>query len=119
MRRLAAFLFIGVLLGSALPAPAQRNRDREDPNVRSLQGTVRDPGGKLLEGAVVQLKNTKTLQVRSFITQQDGNYHFHGLGTNVDYEVKADHNGLSSDVRRLSSFDTRTKAVINLTVDKK
>ena len=29
--------------------------------------------------AVVQLKNTKTLQIRSFITQGDGNYHFTGL----------------------------------------
>ncbi len=119
MKPLAAWLAFGFLLAACLPVCAQRGREREDPNVRSLQGVVRDGAGAPVEGAVVQLKNLKTLQVRSFITQRDGSYHFHGLNTNVDYEVKADHDGASSDVRRLSSFDTRTRAVINLTVDKR
>ncbi|MCZ2079575.1 MAG: carboxypeptidase-like regulatory domain-containing protein [Bryobacterales bacterium] len=97
---------------------AQRDRSK-DPNVRSVEGTVTNSSGAQIEGAVVQLKNTKTLQVRSFITQADGNYHFHGLSTNVDYELKADHQGASSSVKTLSSFDSRAKAVINLKVESK
>jgi hypothetical protein len=72
-----------------------------------------------VSGAVVQLKDTKTLQVRSFITQQDGAYHFAGLSTNVDYELKAEHEGASSGTKTLSVFDGRKNASINLKLDKK
>ena len=53
-------------------------------------------GDNAVVGAVVQLKDTKTLQIRSFITQDKGEYHFAGLSTNIDYELKADHDGASS-----------------------
>ena len=66
---------------------------------------------------MVQLKNTKTLQVRSFITQREGAYYFHGLSLDVDYELKAEFKGLSSPVRRLSVFDSRKKAVVNLKLE--
>lgn len=95
----------------------QRGKEREDPNVRSVQGVVRSASGALVEGAVVQLKNTKTLQVRSFISGRDGAYHFYGLSTNIDYELKAEHQGASSPVRTLSVFDSRKKAVINLKLE--
>lgn len=86
----------------------------EDANVRSVEGVVESAQGGLVDGAVVQLKNTKTLQVRSFITQREGAYYFHGLSLDVDYELKAEFKGLSSPVRRLSVFDSRKKAVVNL-----
>jgi hypothetical protein len=56
----------------------------------------------------------KTLQVTSFITPADGKYGFHNLSSNIDYEVRADFNELSSDKRSLSVFDSRLDAVINL-----
>jgi hypothetical protein len=67
-----------------------------------------------VNGAVVQLKNTKTLQIRSFITRDNGAYYFHGLSTDVDYEIRADFDGASSAARTLSSFDTRKQPVVNL-----
>jgi hypothetical protein len=100
-------------------ASGQQSRKGDEPNVRSVEGTVTNAAGQAVEGAVVQMKNTKTLQVRSFITQQDGGYHFHGLSTNADYEFKADHNGATSGSKTLSSFDSRTKAVINLKLEDK
>ena len=98
---------------------AQRGKEREDPNVRSVQGAVFDQNERLVEGAIVQLKNAKTLQVRSFVTRKDGTYYFHGLSANIDYELKADHEGASSSVRTLSVFDSRKKAVINLKLESK
>jgi hypothetical protein len=104
----------------AKPPPFFKNdKNKEDPNIRSLQGTVKDDAENALEGAVVKLKNVKTLQVRSFITKPDGTYAFGGLSTNTDYEVKADHNGLSSDTRTLSVFDARKVAIINLKIEPK
>ncbi len=97
----------------------QRGKEREDPNVRSVQGAVLNQGERVVEGAIVQLKNTKTLQVRSFVTREDGTYYFHGLSTNIDYELKAEYQGASSPVRTLSVFDSRKKAVINLKLESK
>ena len=120
MKSRSIFASILLLLVSAGAAsPFDKKKDREDAGMRSVQGVVRDEGDGVVEGAVVQLKNTKTLQVRSFITQQDGNFLFHGLSTNIDYELKAGRGGVSSAVKRLSAFDSRTKAVINLKLEKK
>jgi len=99
--------------------PAQRNKDKDDPTVRSLQGQVVDPDDKPATGAVVQLKDTRTLQVRSFITQANGEYRFSGLRADTDYEVKADYNGMTSDNKRLSNFDNRKIATVNLKLNKK
>jgi hypothetical protein len=112
-----------VMIGFALLAMASglmaQKKDKSDPNVRSVQGTVRSAEDAPIEGAVVQLKDTKSLQVRSFITRSDGNYHFQGLNPNVDYELKAEYQGQSSDTKTLSVFDSRTKAVIHLRISKK
>lgn len=91
----------------------------EDAKTRSLTGTVKDDKDNAVDGAIVQLKDTKSLQVRSFITKEDGTYHFHGLSTDVDYQVKADRQGSSSGVRTLSVFDSRKSAIINLKLEPK
>jgi hypothetical protein len=119
MRR--AFVYGLIFLGLAATAKAfQSKKERaEEAQMRSVEGVVRNQAGNQVEGAVVQLKNTKTLQVRSFITKADGTYYFHGLSRNIDYELKADHRGTTSDSKTLSVFDDRKKAVINLTLDQK
>jgi hypothetical protein len=86
---------------------------------RSVQGTVTAADDSPVSGAVVQLKNTKTLQVRSFITQEDGMYHFYDLSLDIDYELKADYQGASSSAKTLSSFDSRTQTVLNLKLNPK
>jgi hypothetical protein len=86
---------------------------------RSVQGSVSNPDDTAAVGAVVQLKNMKTLQIRSFITLADGTYRFFELSPDVDYELKAEFQGASSGPKTLSSFDSRKKAVINLKLNKK
>jgi len=118
---MTARLLSVLLLCAALAAPvaAQKDKQKEDPTVRSVEGTVTDELDNPLSGAVVQLKNVKTLQIRSFITQSDGKYYFQGLNTNVDYELRASHNGRNSAPKTLSSFDSRKRAIINLKVQSK
>jgi hypothetical protein len=84
-----------------------------------VQGSVTDAEENAVNGAVVQLKNNKTLQIRSFITQKDGAYYFHGLSPDVDYELKAEYQGAASGSKTLSTFDSRKEAVINLKLNKK
>ena len=89
----------------------------EEDKLRSVQGIVTDAQDNAIVGAVVQLKNSKTLQVRSFITQDRGAFQFHGLDPNVDYALKAEHQGASSPSRTLSAFDSRKQPVINLKIE--
>jgi DeoR/GlpR family transcriptional regulator of sugar metabolism len=120
MQRISRVVLVAALaMACAQFLPAQRNKDKDDPNIRSLQGQVVDPNGKPVAGGVVQLKDTRTLQIRSFITQADGNYRFSGLRTDTDYEVKAEYNGMTSDDKRLSTFDSRKIATVNLKLNKK
>lgn len=98
----------------------KKKKDKdEDANTRALGGVVRNEGDEAVDGAVVQLKDTKTLRVRSYITKSDGQYRFYGLSPNVDYEVRASFKDTSSDTKTLSLFDSRKQAVINLKLDKK
>src|SRR5438874_170880 len=73
-----------VLLLAGAPAAFPQNKKAEAAS-RSVKGTVRMADEQVATGAVVQLKNSKTLQVRSFITKEDGTYYFHGLSPDVDY----------------------------------
>jgi len=97
---------------------AQKKRD-ESATSRTVQGTVTAADETAVNGAVVQLKNMKTLQIRSFITKDDGTYYFNGLSTDIDYELKADYQGASSRTKTLSSFDDRKQAIVNLQLNKK
>jgi Carboxypeptidase regulatory-like domain len=85
---------------------------------RTVEGRVTNAENRPVSDAVVQLKNTKTLQIRSFITQQDGNYHFAGLQTDVEYQLKADHGGVSTSWKTLSVFNSKKTPVINLKLKK-
>ena len=115
MIRIAA----GCLLVLLLLASAPASFAQKEGNTRSVQGAVTNPDDSTAVGAVVQLKNIKTLQIRSFITKEDGTYHFFELSPDVDYELKADFQGASSGPKTLSSFDSRKKVVINLKLNKK
>ncbi len=100
-----------LILSLASVAAAQ---SKKAPTERSVSGIVTDESGAAVPGAIVQLKNTKTMQVRSFIAKEKGDYYFHGLSTDVDYELKAQANGKASPSRTLSSFDSHAEATINL-----
>ena len=117
-RRDAAVLALA-LLAFTSTGVAQKSRKGDDQNNRSVQGSVTSAEDTPLAGAVVQLKNTKTMQIRSFITKEDGSYYFNGLSPDVDYELRADYQGSSSPTKTLSSFDSRKAATINLKLNKK
>jgi hypothetical protein len=120
MKRAFIFgLIFAGLTAAVLPAFQSKKEKAEEAQLRSVEGAVRDQSDNPVEGAVVQLKNTKTLQVRSFITKPDGTYYFHGLSRNIDYEAKAEKGGFASDSKTVSSFDDRKKITINLKLDQK
>ena len=116
MRRIA-YLGLALLL-AALAAAAQTgvSGNGREPQVKSVNGQVLDSAGKALPNAVVYLKNTKTLAVKTFIAQKDGSYQFYGLSPNVDYDLHAEFDGQRSDNKTISQFDSRTSLTVHLKV---
>ena len=90
----------------------------DDTGTRSVQGVVTDASGKPVAGAVVQLKDTKSLQIRSYRTEADGTYHFSGLSTNVEYELEAKNDSATSGKKTLTVFNTQKVATVNLKLNK-
>lgn len=121
MRRLFALLTAALLLCGAVALGQEKKPKKGEPQTRSVQGVVSQGDEQPAVGAVVQLKNTKTLQIRSFITKENGAYYFHELSPDIDYELNATDKktGESSSTKTLSSFDSRTNAIINLKLNPK
>jgi hypothetical protein len=95
---LALTLLACALAPSAL---AQRGKQKDDLSVRSVEGVVTDGDGSPVQGAVVYLENTKTLAVRTYNSNEQGRYIFHGLNVNVDYRLQAKLGGAESDNLKL------------------
>jgi len=83
---------------------------------RTVQGIVSGSGDVPLPGAVVYLKDLKTLGIRSFISTGDGTYRFGQMTSGTDYELWADFKGKKSSVKTLSSFDNRKQSTVDLKI---
>ena len=90
-----------------------KNRSQQ---LRELTGQVVDSHDTPLENAIVYVKNTKSLAVKTFITGKDGKYRFPALAQNVDYDVYAERQGARSAAKTLSAFDSRVQVNINLKI---
>ena len=114
MRRvpgIVAAVFLLGALAASVPAP------KDEPQTRTLTGQVTDKADVPLSGAVVYLQDTRTQVVKTYITDDQGNYRFSSLSRNVDYQVRAEYQGHKSDTRTLSSFDSRTNVVMHLKIN--
>lgn len=84
---------------------------------RLVRGRVLTPDGEPLKGAVVQIKSTRTLMIRSYISEKDGKYHFAGLFPGIDYEIFARYRGKSSPTKTISQFDSNRIVTLNLIIE--
>ena len=114
MRKAASIVSAIILLG-VLAAGAAAPKTR--PPTRTVTGQVTDKADAPLPGAIVYLQNTRNQQVKTFITDDGGNYRFSSLSPNVDYQIRAEYQGHKSDTKTLSSFDSRSNVVMHLKVN--
>ena len=92
---------------------------KHEAQLRTVHGVVTDKSETPIASAVVFLKNTRSNAVRSYISDDQGNYRFSGLDPNADYEIHAEKDGASSSTRTVSSFDSKKELVLNLKIEKK
>lgn len=120
MKRLTAMAAILLACGALFAIPTamasafiQRGSQGE---ARILIGHVINDREQPLQKAIVYLKNTKTLAIKTYISEPDGAYRFSGLAANIDYDVYAEHDGARSDTKTLSGFDSRRQVNITLKI---
>jgi len=115
--RMRLFCITLTFLLLAYVAPAQDAK--HDAQLRTVHGIIMDKSEAPVSSAVVFMKNTRSNAVRSYISDDQGNYRFSGLDPNTDYEVHAEKDGAQSQTRTVSSFDSKKDIILNLKLDKK
>jgi hypothetical protein len=103
-----ALLAIVVLVLVAPRATAQ------DFGYKQLQGKVLSAQGAPVPGAIVYLENSRNNDIKSYISDKDGTYHFADISADTDYTIWAAFQGKKSPTRILSSLDSRKKVFLDL-----
>lgn len=111
LRLSACCLAALLLLAATGSAPVLRAQDF---GVKQLHGKVLSASDAALSGAVVYLQNSRNNDIKSYITETDGAYHFANLSADTDYSVWAQFKGKKSAVKAISSFDSRKNVFIDL-----
>ena len=104
----AGVVLLVLMAASALPAFAQ------DFGAKQLQGKVFGGDNAPLSGAIVYLENSRNNDIKSYITEKDGAYHFAGIAADTDFKVWAAFKGKKSATKTVSSFDSRKQVYIDL-----
>jgi Carboxypeptidase regulatory-like domain len=86
---------------------------------KTLQGKVLSSGGTPMAGAIVYLEDSKTNEIRSFISISDGSYRFGQLSSDTDYQVWAQYKNEKSPTKPISSYDSRKQVTIDLHIKTK
>lgn len=109
------FLLLLVLISMA-PLTGWGQGRGSQTSLKTVTGRVVNAQDQPLAKAVVHLKNTKTLVIKTYITERDGSYRFSALSPNVDYEIYAEYQGDRSDNKTVSAFDDRKQVIYTLKI---
>ncbi len=82
-----------------------------------VAGKVVGSSNRPQSGAIVYLKDTKTDEIKSFISTADGSYRFGQLSPDVDYEIWAEYQGRKSSTKTISSYDSKKSLDYQLKVN--
>lgn len=107
---LRAGLVLPLLLG-LLPSTviAGSHQKRMKPAVDIIaEGHVINAAKVPVNNAIVYLENPKTLDIKSYLTDDKGHFHFNQLSPQTDYEVWAEQNGVESKHKFISQFSSHT-----------
>lgn len=117
LRPILSLVTLIVLASVVLPALQAQNNKQKESELRTVRGTVVDKEETPVDTAVVYLKNVHTQDIITHLSDKDGTFRFSGLDLNVDYEIHAEKEGLTSGTRSISNFDTRKEFVLTLKLD--
>jgi hypothetical protein len=101
------------VLSAALGAPPARGagaaaETTKVPNLRTIEGVVCSKEGAPIQGAVVYLQDSKSLAVKSYLSDVQGRFHFRQLSMSADFDLWAELNGERSKRKTISQFNSKT-----------
>ena len=112
-RRLRIWAFLAAMVVMVLAGAWAQDQDF---GLKNLQGKVLDAKDASIKGAIVYLQNSRTSDVKTFISGDDGSCRFAALSADTDYTVWAAFQGKKSPSKTVSSFDTRKQVYIDLKI---
>ncbi len=112
-------LLLALMVFVISPVSARNQDKKSEAALRTIHGSVVDKNENPVPSSVVYLLNVKTQAVKTYIADEAGAYRFSGLDPNVDYEVHAEHNEMTSPNRTVSSFDSRHDIEVVLKLSRK
>jgi hypothetical protein len=86
------------------------------PKLRTVEGVVCRDDGKPVQGAVVYLQDSKSLAVKSYLSDAHGEFHFRRLSMSADFDLWAEMNGKRSKTKSISQFNSKTDVQYRLKV---
>lgn len=97
------------------PSVTLENKEKppKEGNSRTIEGLVHDTSENPLANAIVQLKDMKTSKTVELITKSDGKFVFRDLYMDVNYELLAKRNDVTTPVKKVSIYDNRKDVVVN------
>ncbi|HXS13396.1 MAG TPA: carboxypeptidase-like regulatory domain-containing protein [Acidobacteriaceae bacterium] len=120
-----AWLLCAFALGAVLNLPAGATpawasgpaaTTTKVPKLRTIEGLVCSKEGTPLQGAVVYLQDSKSLTVKSYLSDAQGRFHFRQLSMSADFDLWAELNGKRSKTRTISQFNSKTDLNFKLTL---
>jgi hypothetical protein len=122
MKARAAAILVLMLLAAACAIAQDQGQGQgknKGPQLRTVAGQIVDKDENPIAEAVIYLENMSTKSVQSHISDDRGNYEYSGLDPNVDYQIYAEHDGMTSATHTISSFDSRLTVNLEIKVDRK
>ena len=113
-RRLAVLALALAAFGLTAAAPSLLARKKKPPTTKTVRGQVLDQQENGIVGAAVEMTDLTTGKKTAIYTEEGGHFVFTGLKTFDDYSFRATDKGKTSDIRKVSSWDTRMRVVVNL-----
>lgn len=118
LRRMLSLVALVTAVATVTVLFAQEKPKDKESELRTVRGTVVDKQENPVDTAVVYLKNAHTQDIITHLSDPDGTFRFSGLDLNVDYEIHAEKQGMTSSTHSISNFDTRKEFVVTLKLDR-
>ncbi|HEX5285105.1 MAG TPA: carboxypeptidase-like regulatory domain-containing protein [Bryocella sp.] len=109
--RLLCIVALAAVLNTAAARPVWASGTAAEttkvPKLRTVEGMVCRDDGKPVQGAVVYLQDSKSLAVKSYLSDAQGRFHFRQLSMSADYDLWAEMNGKRSKTKSISQFNSK------------
>ena len=113
--RVTGMVAVAVFCLAAVSLPALLAKQKKQVT-KTVSGFVLDPNENGIVDAPVSITDLQSGKKFTTVSKEGGRFQFAELSPQHDYEVQAAYQDMSSEVRKVSSLDTRLRIVLNLRI---